>query len=145
MFNTQDLEALKNHIRNSKDAGELTKKVLFYMLDHSQLLTKKIALTFSEKHEIPTDQVATVNSELHNMLSLNHETQLNRFLAKQNKTKLRFTFLYGRYDAEGEFLNDKDEDRASFGTAWIAQKFHEEVSEKIKTDFQMINAVDLGN
>ena len=144
MLSAEDLAALKNHILKSTDAGELTKKVLFYLLDQSEFLTKKTALAFSENPPTPTEEISNVNSELHNMLSSNGTTNLNDFLSRLgSKTKLRFTFMPGAYGTDGEFIYPESSNLSSFGTAWIAIKHNEEDSIRVTVDLTTIRAVTL--
>jgi hypothetical protein len=95
------IAGLKYLIRVSQDGNEFLKKLMFFLIEKSELLTKAVYITFHPSEEFDGKDIhrqACAESSFH---SSNRPTHLNELMALLG-TDFRFSVHYGHYQ-DGRF------------------------------------------
>ena len=94
----KQIAALKYLIFNAKDGTELTKRILAFLIDHSESLTKDVCLTLVENREgYSADEINNATNGFHAMLSCNRTTHLDQVIIAMGG-EVGFSYHYGDFD-----------------------------------------------
>jgi hypothetical protein len=99
----KQIAALKYLITESKDGRDLTKRILFFLIDASKGMTRNVSVGLSQDREGYTAK--EINEAGHGMSSLqscNCSTHLDELTTLMG-CRLGFSLHYGAYDEKGHF------------------------------------------
>ncbi len=116
MNNTQT-EAVKYLIIHSKDATELAKKILFFLLEQPEALKISTCITVIEGSDgFSKKDVLNIYNSIHDMKSSNGTTHLNEIMKVAGSNFLFFAHA-GAFHPDGEF---KEYDNLLSYTVWLS-------------------------
>ncbi len=118
-MNQKQIEALKYLIIKSKDANNLMKRALFFLIEKSDGLTKEVSMTLWENE---TFSRSAVDAAAKNYMRSNTggTTHLNELMTLMG-SDLCFTWAYGHY-TNGKFdTGSRAQLRYTF---WLAKEMH---------------------
>lgn len=98
MAGQKQISALKYFIYKSKDCPDLTKRVVWYLIDQSAQLTEEVCLTlYADCLVWQRDEVEQAARGMHDLQSSNGTTHLHALLSLMG-CDLDFSYHYGDYD-----------------------------------------------
>ena len=109
------IAALKYLIAKSKDASELSKQVMFYLIDQSEGFSKEVAISFSGRTgDYSNEEAMDIVFGVHDMESSNGSTHLDALMKLSGCV---FTFSqHGGHYKKGIFNA-----RTTGGTVWLSK------------------------
>ena len=96
MITEKQIAALKHLILHSKDADELTKKICFFLIEKSELLSRNVLVELLESKAQPKQSLKQVSYGIYNMDSSDGQTHLSEILFAMG-TQFRFEFSTAQY------------------------------------------------
>jgi hypothetical protein len=139
MITEKQLQALKYLIIKSKDASDFSKRICFFLLDKSDLLTKPVCTTIIENKEISREQVNDFNHGNHDMRSFGGSTHLHALMGVTG-SPFYFSGHCGHYSKGG--LWDTTSDEYS-GTIWLSPISYDHHAHKLIFDIKVIDSISL--
>lgn len=128
MINKKQVDALKYLILRSKDASELTKKILFFLLEQSNLLRKAVYTSVVEtKDGFSKENAIETYNGVHDMKSSQAFTHLNEIMVAMGSDFLFYVHA-GAYQADGEF---KEYEKILSYTVWLSDKRYDGTAKRI--------------
>lgn len=116
----KQIEALKYLIIKSKDADDLAKRILFFLIDKSEGLTKEVSMTVWEGDAFSRNTVNKAAENCNSLKSCSRETHLGELLALIG-SEMHFSYHRGHYVDGRLDIGDQQKMRYTF---WLAKEMH---------------------
>jgi len=148
VFTQKQISALKHLISVARDVPVLTKKILWFLIEASEMITKEVAVTLWENRDgFTVEEINEVFMGMKSMRSCNWVVHLDEIMYLLG-TDFEFEYHYGHLDpkadagfnSDGQFKNVNHEHPTRF-TFWLARGYSRDAITLpiTKTDLEVID------